>query len=95
MSREYTISSEALKTFFHDVNGPITTTRGIGAELSESVRMLSDEIDNLESQIQPESLKKLKMLINEDINPCLQHIETSVARLQGRVSVFAKRFPDE
>lgn len=92
---EYTISSDLLKTFFHDVNGPITTTRGIGKELSESVQFLADEIASLESDIAPARLQKLMMLIDEDINPCVQHIEASIARLQGRVAVFAERFPDE
>lgn len=94
MNKEYRISSDVLKTFFHDVNGPIVTTLGIGTELRESVQSLAVEIAGLESEIEPARLNNLHRMIEEDIMPCVRHIETSINRLQGSVSAFAVQFPE-
>lgn len=89
MSTDKPLSNKQVKALLHDISGPIATSRGIQSELEESVKILAEEIIALDAQIPHAVSMRLRSLLSEDIEPCLEHLGASMATLNGRVKDFA------
>ncbi|MFK7861815.1 MAG: hypothetical protein AB8B64_23580 [Granulosicoccus sp.] len=88
MQREFSLSTEQLSKLLHDIRAPVSNARGFKNELNDSIKLLSELIDNIGSELSDENRKRLNDVITDDIIVCSELLATSVDHLQERVLEF-------
>lgn len=69
----------------HDLRGPLINIQGFAGEVNSAVEKLCELFDKHEAELPSEFRIAVANLVNEDLNPCMEYLDSAIALLEDRI----------
>ena len=81
------LTDEQVHKLLHDLRGPTISARGFTQELARALGCLKATLGAETLELPADTCEGLQRLFHDDLDPCLEHLNASLTRLQERLDV--------